>query len=314
MAAYPPYASAQDCIEALVKATVNQSILSISDLSIAWSVSSTSYDEMKRNMGTSAVIYGVPLGADYGEFRKNIQTMQQAFQLHNFELYSGAYASTKLDGNSLEAYRSCLSAHNKGLAVLVERIGSPQSPSYTIWVTYIPPANQASGLRGRVLNPRNLATESQKNIEKEIANQEFYSTVDRQFTIIPSDFKSGASLEIAVGGQSKVLGLPPILTPQLKTERVIDTKPIGTCAGYSCMPAKPVHREAEGCFSPTRPNAMFVQGTGHFMEDRHVLVADWKVTFSSPDTICVKVFADNTSGSTTSEIAGRITATQAYTE
>ena len=86
---------AADCDKALVKLTTSYDSVSISQLSIAWTLDEASYNERRKGLSATATIYGVPVGANYSDFRKNIQTRKETYNFNNFETHAIAYASSK---------------------------------------------------------------------------------------------------------------------------------------------------------------------------------------------------------------------------
>jgi hypothetical protein len=207
-------AQVQDCTKALVKATVVSNTLDITNLSIAWSLSEDAYNEAKTNAGASAVIYGVPMGANYGEFRRNIQTRAESLNIQKFQLRANAYATSGIDQNSLDAYKSCLLS-NGGLAVVAGAMGTN---SYVIWIVYYPPINGRPNLTGRVSSTQNLSSSSAQLLRSEVKRTSF-GLVDSQFIITPENIEKEASVGVVVGHQARSLLLPPLSVP-ISTEKI----------------------------------------------------------------------------------------------
>ena len=160
----------QDCSAVLVKNTVSTSTFSISDLSIALTMSENTWNDLHQQLGAVATVYGIPLGASYDNYEKTVRSVMETFQLNNFQLYAGSYSSSKLSDRPdlFEAYRACLAANSHGLAVVAGTMGNTADSSYSIWVTWSPPPETKPG-KGYVTNTSNLDTQSDKNIKEEIA-------------------------------------------------------------------------------------------------------------------------------------------------
>jgi hypothetical protein len=302
----------QDCNDALVRNTVNQSTFSLSDLSIALNMSEGTWQQEQQALGVNAIIYGVPIGGSYNDFEKTVHTLAETLNIRDFAQYANSYASSRLDDNALQAYRDCL-AHEHGLAVVAGRMGNTANGSYTIWVTYAASTNPQKGLKGHVGNVRNLDPQTKTNITDEIAKDNFAQDVDRQFVLAPQDPNKEVSLEVDVGDDSKSITLPPLVAPQLQSLAVIDPNTTGICAGYCGGQAIYGDLKGEGCFVPTRADAKFIPGTEHFQEST-IRVGSWEFSYAQPDKICVRVHASNTSGTNSSVEQGHIIATEAWVQ
>jgi hypothetical protein len=97
-----------NCDAALVRATSKSNRSVHDDWRLASLVDENTYKETKHDAGAHAVIYGVPVGANYGDFQKNIA---RQYRVHNesrthTELKNIAWMG--LDPNSLGAYGACL--------------------------------------------------------------------------------------------------------------------------------------------------------------------------------------------------------------
>src|SRR4051812_43998989 len=65
----------EQCQDALVKSTYTSQSQASDDWRLAKLVSQSSYDEIKQSAGVNVVIYGVPVGASYDDFRKRIDQL-----------------------------------------------------------------------------------------------------------------------------------------------------------------------------------------------------------------------------------------------
>ena len=98
------------CDGALVRATYNLSNQVGLDWRLADLVDQATYDQITHSAGASAVIYGVPVGANYSDYKNRVDTLKKQ---HNEQLTYAQQlniAWSGLDPNSVNAYRDCLNA------------------------------------------------------------------------------------------------------------------------------------------------------------------------------------------------------------
>ena len=69
-----------DCDSALVRATYNKIDQQYVDWRLAEKVDEGTYNQIKTEAGANAVIYGVPVGASYGDFQENIKSLKREHQ------------------------------------------------------------------------------------------------------------------------------------------------------------------------------------------------------------------------------------------
>lgn len=70
----------EDCSRALVPTVTKRTSDDLVNLSMASLISSEAYDDVKKQYGASAVIYGVPAGATYDDYKTNIN---RTIERHN---------------------------------------------------------------------------------------------------------------------------------------------------------------------------------------------------------------------------------------
>jgi hypothetical protein len=217
---YTSCAHAEDCSRALIPDTTSENSASVQNLSIAWNMSEYSYNEARSKFGASAVIYGVPVGINYSEFRKNIQNIAQKYNYQNFEQRSFSYATSSLGTNSRDAYIACL-ANSGGLVVYAKAITNSY---YVVAVKYAPRVDQLL-LDGSLQSISNIQTGDSSIIGAEIGRMTF-GAVDREFTLRPEDGNSEAAVTVRVGSTSRSLVLAPIAVPppQPPADIVIDAR------------------------------------------------------------------------------------------
>jgi len=111
----PSQSQAEDCSDALIVETYSQNSAMNMDWRLSQFVSEEEWNSIQKKADASAIIYGVPMGGSYGEYKaaskKKISEMGESLtsqQVDNI-LWTG------LGGNSLLAYQSCLQSKSYGL-------------------------------------------------------------------------------------------------------------------------------------------------------------------------------------------------------
>lgn len=201
------WAQSPDCTRTLIPATVDVRYNETINLSIAWNLSERDYNEAKQKFGANAVIYGVPVGASYADFRKNIKTKAEEFRLQNFEQRSLAYATSALNDADVKVYRACVASQG-GLALVDNQNGQDH---YIVSLEYIAFPDQNDPL-GRLATASNLTRESVADLKRDIDGRKF-RRVTFQFTLTPIDPNKEASVDIGVGNVRRSLLLPPLVVP-----------------------------------------------------------------------------------------------------
>ncbi|CAN7716307.1 hypothetical protein LJR220_007094 [Bradyrhizobium sp. LjRoot220] len=130
-------AGVKDCDGALVKATYNRTDKQFVDWRLAEQVDESSYNSAKAEAAGNAVIYGVPMGANYGQFKESIQTLKrsnsQSFTSDTFR----NVAWTGLDPNAVTTYSDCLKALSKKNLVFIPRFATTSDISFDLDYTVI---------------------------------------------------------------------------------------------------------------------------------------------------------------------------------
>jgi hypothetical protein len=66
------------CESALVLSTYNKQLAYQSDWRVADLVDSATYDRIKHDAGVNAVIYGIPVGANYSDFKDRFLDIERS--------------------------------------------------------------------------------------------------------------------------------------------------------------------------------------------------------------------------------------------
>jgi hypothetical protein len=103
-------ASTADCRDALVVSTYNLSSNRFRDARLATAVTQAEYDQVKHEGGASAVIYDVPVGANYGDFQSRARQMASSYNSSLTESEVINVLWTGIDAQSASAYSACLAA------------------------------------------------------------------------------------------------------------------------------------------------------------------------------------------------------------
>jgi hypothetical protein len=108
----------QNCDNALVRATYNNTSSRFLDYRLADYVDENTYNSLTTGIAASTVIYGVPVGADYKSFKQDVQRRVHSHDesLSIDELRNVAW--TGLDERSNTPYIACVNAQNKNLRLI----------------------------------------------------------------------------------------------------------------------------------------------------------------------------------------------------
>lgn len=111
----PTQSQAEECSDALIVETYSRYSEANMDWRLSQFVSEEEWNSIQKDAGANAIIYGVPMGGSYSEYKaassKKISEMGESLtsqQVDNI-LWTG------LGGNSLEAYQKCLQSKSYGL-------------------------------------------------------------------------------------------------------------------------------------------------------------------------------------------------------
>jgi hypothetical protein len=96
------------CEEALVRAAYEESSSVHTDYRLATLVTQSDWDQASRNAGASAELFGVPIGASYGDYHEAAMNKSQSLSesYSHDQLLSIAWSG--LDPNATNVYRACL--------------------------------------------------------------------------------------------------------------------------------------------------------------------------------------------------------------
>ena len=97
-----------DCTPALIKATYSRMDMSNSDWRVASLVSEKDYEEIKRDAGVNATIYGIPMGATYADFQKRVRETTNNYSASLTQSQATNVLWTGLNAASSNAYSECL--------------------------------------------------------------------------------------------------------------------------------------------------------------------------------------------------------------
>lgn len=113
--------SLSECNAALIVSTYNKIDSSKSDWRMATFVDKEAYNKIKDSAGASAVIYGVPVGANYDQFRESIDRYKtsttESFSQEQFQNISW----TGLGAEAADAYKECIRQKSRGLYMVPDK-------------------------------------------------------------------------------------------------------------------------------------------------------------------------------------------------
>jgi hypothetical protein len=125
------------CEGALVKTTYQKLTSEHVDLRLASLVTKEIYDEIRHDAGAHAVIYGVPVGANYDDFHKRVETELNQVSTSLTHDQSLNVLWTALDPNSVTAYSKCIEELGDGLTMAVK---SATKTDIAVLLRYVPRA------------------------------------------------------------------------------------------------------------------------------------------------------------------------------
>jgi hypothetical protein len=94
------------CEDALIRSTLNTSLKD--DVRLATLVTESVWDEASHNGGANAVLYGIPVGASYGDYKTRAQSSLNSLNYSRAQSFNLAW--TGLDPNANTPYQACLQA------------------------------------------------------------------------------------------------------------------------------------------------------------------------------------------------------------
>jgi hypothetical protein len=101
-------AGVEVCDAALIQTTFSASSSVSDDWRLASLITSSNYDQVKHDAGGQATVYGIPFGANYSDFRTNLNSQYaQQNQSENINQTRNV-AWTGLESASVSAYEACL--------------------------------------------------------------------------------------------------------------------------------------------------------------------------------------------------------------
>ena len=137
--------SVQECRSVLINATYSRHDSHFLDWRLAESLTQDEYHEAKRNASVNAVIYGVPVGANYDDFQKNIRNMSTSRDKSISDSQITNVLWTGLDPSSAVAYSRCIDGI-RGSTGLSLRAVSATSSDITLVVRWTPQSGQPSSI------------------------------------------------------------------------------------------------------------------------------------------------------------------------
>lgn len=146
--AVPAYAEGvRDCDNALIKGTLESNFKYSKDWRLAIHINEDTYNSVKTDVGATGAIYGVPVGANFNEFRENIASKSSSTDesLSITEIRNVLW--TGLDENSSKAYGECIRAvaqRSGGMLALVPIRAT--ATNVTFRVVYTPIGNSPNPL------------------------------------------------------------------------------------------------------------------------------------------------------------------------
>lgn len=126
------------CADALVMSTYSKIDMSNTDYRLAWQVSEKAYDQVKKDAGVNAIIYGVPVGASYGDFQKSIREKSSNYSSSFSQFQASNVQWTGLDPNSANAYSECIRSKRFSRDGIHLAVKSATKDEVTVWIKWSP--------------------------------------------------------------------------------------------------------------------------------------------------------------------------------
>ena len=137
-AASQSQAQTSSCAEALVIATYSRAKTEHSDYRLASYVSKSEYEQIKQNAGASAVIYGVPVGANWDDFQNRVRTVVENYAESLTHDQAENLMWTGLDPDAANAYSACLAEKVLSQPGLHLTVKTATKNDVAVQVTWIP--------------------------------------------------------------------------------------------------------------------------------------------------------------------------------
>ena len=84
-------------------------------------VDQSTYEKIKTDIGAEGVIYGIPVGANYGNFKENIQSYTTGQSSSYSEEQFRNVSWTGLSPEAADAYKECIRLQKKGLFLIPDK-------------------------------------------------------------------------------------------------------------------------------------------------------------------------------------------------
>jgi hypothetical protein len=156
--------SVQDCRYVLMMATYSRQDSHFLDWRLAAIVTRSEYEEAKKHASANAVIYGVPVGANYDDFKNNIQQMSTSVAKSLTESEINNVLWTGLDPSVAAIYSRCIDGI-QGVTGLSLRVDAATDRDITLFLRWTPQADQPSTIP---ITWEGLSVPSSKHLPKTV--------------------------------------------------------------------------------------------------------------------------------------------------
>jgi hypothetical protein len=195
--------SVSACEGALVKSTYNRLSSDHLDWRLAQYVSENTYDEIKHDAGASAVIYGVPVGGNYSDFKKSIENRVNSLRTSLSHDQALNIMWTGLDPNSVTTYSACIQSLVMSTSGLHMAVKSATARDIALTLRWVP----------RGSDPGTISV-SWTGIRTDIDGKQLPPNVTQgDTTIIVARPQVRRQLAVNANGVSDVVTIEPIPPP-----------------------------------------------------------------------------------------------------
>lgn len=136
--------SDESCSDALIVATYSRIDTQGTDYRLAWHVSESAYEEVKRKAGVNATIYGIPVGGNYLQFQKNMREKTANYASSYTHSEATNVKWTGLDPNGANAYTECIKAKKFSQHGLKLAVKSATQNEVSVLVNWTPRGKQTN--------------------------------------------------------------------------------------------------------------------------------------------------------------------------
>lgn len=297
-------ANVSQCDNALVKESFSATSSVNTDFRLAELVSKETYDNLKSEFKGTTAIYGVPVGADYGEYKSNAQKMTSLTNSSLTEDVAHNVAWRGVDPNAVDGYKACLwaaTASQEGLHLLARNATEDQ---VTVLVRWVPPTEgpRSIAVKWNLKKDQitsNLPMVIHMNTEERVVIKRPTKT---PFIVVVDNGK-GRNDDLVVTPYIPAPALPPITPPFVEVKKIeAIAASCGAIGGKACSGSPTVNK----CIVVDSDRDVFETETANIVDQKPEGDAKVWLTEVKPKKVCATANASVTSGGLSSRVSANI--------